>query len=314
MKQPIFIDTDMGVDDIVAIGLLLLSEKYDIKGVSVVNGVASTKRGVANARRLLRAFNCNAPVFMGITQKEQSSTVQFPALDRNRANNLTLISRRFPSQKPQVSSLNQAEKLLSQEKKPVTLFCLGPLSNVKLFLQDAKVAKKIRRLVMMGGAVFKKGNVPPAYIAEYNIRLDVPSAKNIFDQPIQRLLIPIDATSYAPAIQTRTTKKTLSAYLFKFLQWLKNYTPNTNIGTVLKDIVLNNSNDFVNFYDPLAVLVYINPMIIVESKIGAIVVSEKKSSLGKTIFTSQGNRSNEIVVQVDTRLFFDQFKKLLQRG
>ena len=93
MKEiPLYIDTDMGVDDIVAICMLEQSRQYAIRGITIVNGVTTIQNGSRNLSRILAALDKDYPFFLGKNQSEQGSSVQFPALDRQRANSLALLN------------------------------------------------------------------------------------------------------------------------------------------------------------------------------------------------------------------------------
>ena len=56
MARPILIDTDMGVDDAVAVSLALASEDLDVVGVASVGGNVSLDQATTNVQRLLAAL------------------------------------------------------------------------------------------------------------------------------------------------------------------------------------------------------------------------------------------------------------------
>lgn len=312
MKQPLFIDTDMGVDDIIAIGLIFLSGNYSICGISVVNGVSSVQKGAKNLARLLEALNSKIPIFQGVSQREQRSSVQFSSRDRMRAKNLTLI-KSVTLPKPSISAQNikRTESIFRRAKKPLIVFCIGPLSNISIFLKKECIMKKIKRLVIMGGAIYTKGNVKPSYESEYNIRLDPQSANKVLASPLPKLLIPMDATFWVPAVLLPSTKTTPAC--IAFLRWLKTYTPPTIAGKIIRDIILNNSDDFSSFYDPLAAAVLVDPSIITKQINGDIRVSKKKQIYGKLLFSPRKRSVNIIVLKPQPEKFYALLKKLLQK-
>jgi purine nucleosidase len=68
---------------------------------------------------------------------------------------------------------------LAQGEPGLTLVTLGPLTNIALALKrDPKLAERIGRCVVMGGAPCCEGNVTPA--AEYNIWVDPEAARAVF--------------------------------------------------------------------------------------------------------------------------------------
>jgi inosine-uridine nucleoside N-ribohydrolase len=87
-----------------------------------------------------------------------------------------------------------AERLLAAPA-PVTLVPTGPLTNVALLLaQHPSVAKRIERIVLMGGAI-AEGNVTPA--AEFNIWVDPEAAARVFASGIDVTMIGLDVTHRA---------------------------------------------------------------------------------------------------------------------
>lgn len=53
MTTPIYFDCDTGVDDAMALGLLLASAEVDLVGIGGVHGNVSAAQGVENTLRLL---------------------------------------------------------------------------------------------------------------------------------------------------------------------------------------------------------------------------------------------------------------------
>lgn len=312
MKIPIYIDTDMGVDDIVAICMLVASGKYDIRAVSLVNGVSTIKQGVKNANRILTYLELSCPIYAGANQRDQKSNVQFPATDRKRANNCTLLSNiTLPAfgLNPVLSFSSLISKLAA-EKLSVEIFAIGPLTNIRTMLSYKKLnINKIKSLIIMGAAVFTKGNVSPYYKSEYNVRLDVHAAKDVFSSPLTKLIIPIDATVFTPAIVQQNN--TSNIYLNNFIQWLKIYTPTSTTGKIIREIILNNTTDFNSFYDPLAAAVFIDPTIISSSIYNTISVSMNKRAFG-TLILLGNNSINNIVLSVKPDKFYTVLKKLIR--
>src|SRR5579859_7348082 len=85
---PILIDTDAGLDDIMAVALLLSQPGVTIDGITVVNGLAHVDAGARNMGRLLDlAGRKRVPVFAGRSQPLRG-TAEFPAEWRKIADDL----------------------------------------------------------------------------------------------------------------------------------------------------------------------------------------------------------------------------------
>lgn len=75
----------------------------------------------------------------------------------------------------------------------VTILALGPLTNLALALRMAPdIADDIKSIVYMGGAFFVWGNVTTA--AEFNWWFDAEAAAIVLAEPIQHVIVPLDAT------------------------------------------------------------------------------------------------------------------------
>lgn len=312
MKVPIYIDTDMGVDDVIAMCMIVASGMYEIRGISVVNGVSTIKQGVNNLNRILTYINLTCPIYTGANQKNQKSSVQFPVADRKRANNCTLLSNiTLPDfgLNPTLP-FSSLIRRLAAEKQSVEIFAVGPLTNVRTILRYNKlIINKIKSLIIMGGAVFTKGNVPPYYKAEYNIRLDVYAAKEVLSSSLTKLIIPIDATVFIPAVVQQNN--TSAIYLNNFILWLKFHIPTSPTGKIIREIILNNTTDFNSFYDPLAAAVFIDPTIVSRSIYNTISVSMNKRAFG-TLILLENNTRNNIVLSVKPDKFYTLLKKLIR--
>ena len=64
-KIPVWIDTDTGVDDSVALLVANRLEQLEIRGISAVAGNVEVPRTFANARRICRLMGARIPVYRG---------------------------------------------------------------------------------------------------------------------------------------------------------------------------------------------------------------------------------------------------------
>lgn len=284
MKNILYIDTDAGVDDIIAICMMLRSCRYAVRGISIVNGVASVENGLESIARILSYIDMDGiPLFRGINQVQQNSSVQFPVIDRTRASSFTLLPD-IPLilKQPGVGNLKTLQDSIRKETKPVTILCLGPLSNIALIIKKKSVRNAIGQLVIMGGAVNVPGIVPPRNIAEYNFRLDPLAAREVLESGIPIMLIPIDATKQVPAL-IATAPQLSKEILRGFMKRIVNSQPDCAVGKIIRSIILNNSGDFQNFYDPLAAAVLLNRSVISSWNSYQLSVSTRKMTYGKVL-------------------------------
>ena len=96
----------------------------------------------------------------------------------------------------QISSYSANElitKMARLHPDEVTLIAIGPLTNLALGLQkDPEGMKKLKEIIIMGGAVRVKGNVTPH--AEFNIFVDPRAARRVFESGLPITLVPLDVT------------------------------------------------------------------------------------------------------------------------
>jgi purine nucleosidase len=197
MRDAIIIDTDPGQDDAVAILLALGSgARLDLKGITTVAGNVPVAQATINALRICDlAQRHDIPVYAGATRPliyplETAEFVCGP--DGLAGANLSAPQRKAESEHA-VDFIIRA--LRAAPDSSLTLCPIGPLTNIALALRLAPdVAPKVRRLVVMGGAL-GLGNVTPA--AEFNFYVDPHAAAIVSGAGIPVALMGLHLTHQA---------------------------------------------------------------------------------------------------------------------
>jgi purine nucleosidase len=177
VKRSFLIDTDTASDDAVAIIMALAEPSVRVLGLTTVAGNVGLEQATQNALLTAEICNSDVPVFAGADKplaRAHDHAHWFHGKDG-------LGDRGFPAptRRPEREDAVDAIERLSHEKPGLTLVTLGPLTNVALALKrDRKLAERIGRCVVMGGAPCCEGNVTPA--AEYNIWVDPEAARAVF--------------------------------------------------------------------------------------------------------------------------------------
>jgi purine nucleosidase len=177
MPRNFWIDTDTASDDAVALIMAMRNKNISVRGVSIVAGNVPAKQGAKNALYVAQLCGCAAPVYLGALRPlvaKPAHATWFHGKDG-------LGDHHYPKADRRLETMHAVDALIAAaEKFPgLTLVTLGPLSNVALALKKSPaIAKKISRLVIMGGAACTEGNVTPA--AEYNIWCDPEAADIVF--------------------------------------------------------------------------------------------------------------------------------------
>jgi len=195
VREKIIIDTDIGdnVDDALALAFACRSPELEVLAVTTVwHNVADRVR---LARKVLRAFG-RPEVPVGAGSGCALGGVENQAHRLNQAVVLTEAER-----VADVSDAPDAQMLMAEtiERHPgeVTLVTIGPQSNVARLLREAPAtARKLKRIVMMGGAYFLGERV------ETNIKCDPEAARRVFESGI-----PIIAVGYDVTLKCQTTRE-----------------------------------------------------------------------------------------------------------
>ena len=180
MTRPqLLIDTDPGVDD--ALAILMAHAHADVAGLSIAAGNVGLEHTVHNARVLVDLLGAGTPVFPGCA----TPLVRLPEEDAAFVHGRDGFGDVGFAQ-PGTAAADEAAALallrLTRERPgELTLVALAPLTNVALALRlDPTLPQRVRRLVVMGGAVTGQGNtgrVP----AEFNVGFDPEAAHVVFE-------------------------------------------------------------------------------------------------------------------------------------
>ena len=194
MKR-ILIDCDPGHDDMMAIMLACASPELEVAGVTTVAGNQTGEKTYRNALRTLSLIGrTDIPVARGADKPLLRALTVAPEIHG--------VSGLDGADLPEPGFQGIAEsaagflvRTIMGSRGPLTLVPTGPLTNVALaLLEEPKLAGKLERIVLMGGAV-ADSNISPA--AEFNIYVDPEAAKVVFGSGIPIVMVGLDVTNKA---------------------------------------------------------------------------------------------------------------------
>ena len=173
------IDTDPGADDVLALIMALNADgagDMEILALTTVEGNARLEHTTANALRLLDYMGRGEiPVYAG-----ESTPLEGEFHHAYEVHGDEGLTVRLPDTELMPAGENAVDFIVETALAmpgEVTLFALGPLTNVARALnRDARVKDALRRVYVMGGQGDGQGNVTP--YAEFNI-WDDPFAANV---------------------------------------------------------------------------------------------------------------------------------------
>ncbi|MBP6692998.1 MAG: nucleoside hydrolase [Xanthomonadales bacterium] len=175
--QRLLIDTDPGVDDALAILMAHAQPGVEVLALTTSAGNVGLAHTTANALKLLEVMGAATPVHAGcpvplVRGAEDAAFVH--GLDGFGDTGYAPAARHAEPE----SAVEAMLRLSRRHPGEIDFVMLGPLTNLALALRvDPQLPSRIRRLVIMGGAVTGRGNTG-RLPAEFNIGFD-PEAAHI---------------------------------------------------------------------------------------------------------------------------------------
>jgi len=185
---PAIVDTDMALDDIRALALILNSPHVQVKAIVTSDGSSSASVGYRNLGRVLEYLEVeNMPVAMGkdLPQppppwRQVSEAMGWAELSM--ASNSSVAT--------EASSL--LSKVINEAEGQITYICLGPLTNLSDTLhREPDLQKRI-------GTVIFSGTPPNFPEPSWNTTRDMAAAEFVFDSGIPIYAVHLDVPNLLP--------------------------------------------------------------------------------------------------------------------
>ncbi len=204
MPDALYLDCDTGVDDALAIALLLNSPEVDLVGAGTVSGNTGAEQAARNTLDLLSlAGRGDVPVAAG-ARHALTGDFDGGAPSVHGGNGIGGVT--LPRAAAEPVPVEAAELLLAIARaRPgeLRILATGPLTNLALALRrEPRLPALVRDVTIMGGAVRVAGNITGR--AEANLRHDPEAAAEVLAAPWPVTLVPLDVTMnhcFTPADQ-----------------------------------------------------------------------------------------------------------------
>ncbi len=304
MKKPIIIDCDPGLDDAIAIFMIINNPNFNIRAVTPVAGNQTVDKTSKNALDLTDYAGSDVPVAIGAARPLFKKLVT--AEHVHGKTGLGDIS--LPHSHRAFSGLNAFEMIYQEAERhenELEIIALGPLTNIAItLLKYPDIKEKIKRITIMGGSC-GCGNDTPA--AEFNIYADSDAAKIVFDSGIPLTMVGLDATHKAMVYEEEINE--ISGY-------------NNKVAQVAARI-LTNSLSFCRkhgfegsvMHDPLAMACVMDPSVISTKKLRVDIETKGAFTNGKTvadIFNVTGKKANaDVAMDINRERFIKILKKAM---
>ena len=306
---PIWIDTDTGVDDAVALLCALKLDKLAIRGISSVAGNVEHAKTFKNCRNVLAyAGREDIKVYPGAI-KPMCVELDDASEVHGKDGLGGVVIPDSPAEKETMHAWDAIYEAAKKEGGKLQIVAVGPLTNIaNAIISHPDLKDMIERILIMGGAAVG-GNATMA--AEFNIYADPHSAETVMQSGIPVVMFGLDVT--------------VDAYLdAKDIQDIRDF--NTKISKFFVDVVQSNLNFYIKNYKreilcihdacPLIYLQY--PEIFTGQKAGVYVETQSRLCFGKTVTdiwsdTKVKTRETMGMLGVDREKFASTLKGLLQQ-
>jgi inosine-uridine nucleoside N-ribohydrolase len=303
MTKKVVIDCDVGVDDALALILAFHSPELEVEAVTGVNGNVPLDTVFANIQKVLTLIEPKSRplIARGADRPLKGNTIHAHSVHgKTGLGEAKIVLRegeewweKFPG-----SADELILKLAYQFPNELTLIAVGPLTNLALGIQrNLEGMKKLKEIVIMGGAVRTRGNTTP--YAEFNIFSDPLAAQIVFESGLPITLVPLDVTHQVFLIPDWMEEqvKPLNTPFSNFLIEATGYNIETHRFRNRESIFL---------HDPLAVGVGIDPDLVRIEKVPLQVETREGEYYGKIIEVKEGPVIN-VCLGVDAERFLELF-------
>ncbi|MDX1902150.1 MAG: nucleoside hydrolase [Gammaproteobacteria bacterium] len=304
------IDTDVGIDDVIAILYLLNHPDVNVKAITIDgDGNAHCKPAAENIAGLLQLMHqTNIPLACG-RATPLAGHHTFPDDVLKMCDTLSGVALDKPKDfsLPKQSAKDLMTQTLQNAKQPMIILAIGPLTTIAEVLEAHPTLKdKIEKIVIMGGAVKVKGNIRDVILnthnlyAEWNIYIDPLAAKKVFHAKVPIVLVPLDVTNTV----------LIDHDFYQRIQ--KNHS--TPASTFVYQLLDSNKKMLLDkiwyFWDPMAAVISVDPSIATIETLPLTVQLAPEPHSGATIIDKKQGDPIKVSVGIKS----DLFKKVLLDG
>ena len=297
----IWIDTDTGVDDALALLTAVYLEKQGllrIMGVSAVCGNVEVEKTFENARNVLYlAGREDIKVWPGA--KNPVLEELQPAYHVHGNNGLGgAVLPPSPAKREEMPAWEALYRCAEAYPGELELILIGPETNAAIALNTyPKLAGLLKRILIMGGAE-TGGNVTPA--AEFNIWADPHGAQAVFKSGVPLVMCGLDVTmkAFLDEADLRKIDESTGTYCRFFAQ----------ASRLNRELVRQTGVEAYYAHDVCPVVYAVRPDLFTAQDAGVFVETRGRITRGKTVSDRDtdikfGVKNTKVVYDVDRRQF-----------
>ena len=315
MARKVILDVDTGSDDAVAIMLAALHPEIDLVAVCSVKGNQPLANTTENTKKVLDLVKSDVPLYKGCKEALVHDCSPWRIKFENRATAVDKDGKPFfihqdfnqlPDSNRKVEDVPAPifyVNYLKNCKEPVTVVCVGPLTNLATALSiDPSIIDGIEELVVMGGA---DDEANASSSAEFNFFFDPEAAQKVFQSGIKKItLCPLDVTHKAMVTKDdckRFEEIGTPAAMFA----VDMCSTRIEVHTQCQPLALP---DACALHDPLCIAYLIDPTVLTDVRFLHLDISLSGLTDGATIIDHryfQDNRNVHIAYDGDRKKFVD---------
>ncbi len=210
MAIPVLIDTDMGIDDAVAVALALASDAVEVRAIVGAAGRTPLDQTTVNISKVLGALSPPAMPLIGrgVDREAPPPADEDAALDADGLGDWDQPAHDAISASDFLDVYRQAA---DEAKGELRVLLLGPMTNVAAILDKAPALfDAVKRVYVAGGAVWAQGHAGGA--AEFNFRCDPSAAAALMSSGLPITVVPRDVTGLVCLDQSHVAHMAASGY------------------------------------------------------------------------------------------------------
>jgi len=187
---PVLIDSDPGIDDMLALLLALASPELDVRGISISYGNTLVEHAFRNAVVILR--RAGRRTTLGVGARRPLKRPLTVAADTHGESGLGYAE--LPPAGVILDFVKSLDRMLAEQPQPVTLVTLGPVTSLALALRrDPELVRgKVARHIAMIGNIGAKGNT--TRYAEFNAWCDPEALDIVLRAELPTEMVGLDVT------------------------------------------------------------------------------------------------------------------------
>jgi inosine-uridine nucleoside N-ribohydrolase len=185
----VHIDTDPGLDDLLALAFALACPELSVEGITTVSGNASLEAVTENALRFMTLADAEIPVGAGAAGP--LALARFDATSFHGADGRRGLEIAEPASRAPLASAREALRRSLGERRVECVIALGPLTNVAALIAAEPALFTNAELIWMGGTL-GRGNVTRS--AEFNSFADPRAVRVVLESGVSLRVVGLEVT------------------------------------------------------------------------------------------------------------------------